>query len=404
MNSLKILHTSDWHLGKTLGSFSRLSEQEEFLKEFYEIVQKKSPHLILIAGDIFDNFNPPVSALSLFYEYIKLFSENGKRIVAVIAGNHDSPERLDAPYPLAIEDGIVFAGFPETELFSFQLSSKISAKFLAPSILNLQYPDLEFAVNLVLTAYANDSRLNLVQANDNRSFSEILEEYWQKKLQNLASNSINILMTHAFVAQRDKELPEEPDDEKSILSVGGAEILYTDQFPKNLNYIALGHLHGFQVLDERIVYSGSPLAYSFREAEQEKSVVYAELLPNSEPKIEPIPLRSGISLVRETFKDVESAIEWLQQNQDVYAEIYLELDEFLRSEDHRRLREAHPRLVQIIPKIKKELQKTHWRESIDLKQPIENLFINYFKYSTNQEPNEEILNEFREIQNLELEP
>lgn len=404
MKPLKILHTSDWHLGKTLGSFSRLSEQEEFLDEFYKIVQELSPHLILIAGDVFDNFNPPISALSLFYEYIKLFSGNGKRIVAVIAGNHDSPERLDAPYPLAKEDGIVFAGFPETELFSFQLSSKISADPLTPSILNLQYPDLDFAVNLVLTAYANETRLRLVQPNETRSFSKLLEEYWQAKLQTLANNSINILMTHAFVAQRGKELPEESEDEKSILSVGGAEILYTDQFPKNLHYIALGHLHGFQVLEESIVYSGSPLAYSFREAEQKKYVVYAELFPNSKPKIEPILLSSGLPLVQETFQDVERAVEWLRQNQNVYAEIYLELNEFLRSEDHRRLREAHPRLVQIIPQIKKELQKTHWREAIDLRQSVEELFINYFKYSTNQEPNEEILNEFREIQNLELEP
>ncbi|MCX7998064.1 MAG: exonuclease subunit SbcD [Leptospiraceae bacterium] len=402
MKPLKILHTSDWHLGKMLGRFSRLSEQEEFLKELQQIIQEKSPHILIISGDIFDNYNPPIEALELFFQYTKLFSENGKRIVAIIAGNHDSPDRLNAPQPLALEHGILFAGYPETEFTSFELSSKISVNVVTSSVLEIRFPDLDFPVNLIFTAYANESRLNgFIQPNETREFSKILEDYWKKKLKQVSKHSINILMAHAFVAQRGETLPEESEDEKSILSVGGAEIIYTDQFPKKLHYVALGHLHKFQVMNDFVVYSGSPLSYSFKEAEQKKYVVYAELLPNVLPHIQPIQIQAGIPLVKKTFKNVEHALAWLKENSNVYSEIYLELDEFLKSEDHRRLREYN-RVVQIVPVLKSTSSNSHWRNSIDLNLTVEELFIRYFEFETGQKPNSEIINEFREIQNVEL--
>ena len=96
-----ILHTSDWHLGKRLDEFSRIEEQNEVLQEICDIADNENANVIIIAGDLFDTFNPPTEAVELFYKTLKKLSKNGNRAVIALAGNHDSPERIEAPDPLA---------------------------------------------------------------------------------------------------------------------------------------------------------------------------------------------------------------------------------------------------------------------------------------------------------------
>ena len=98
---MRILHTSDWHLGKNLESFSRLEEQIEVLEEILEISDRFDVDAILIAGDLFDTFNPPAKAVEIFYKYLKRLTKSASRPVIAIAGNHDSPDRIEAPDPLA---------------------------------------------------------------------------------------------------------------------------------------------------------------------------------------------------------------------------------------------------------------------------------------------------------------
>ena len=111
---MRILHTSDWHLGKTLEQYSRLEEQEEFLEEFIGIVKDNDIDLVLIAGDIYDNGNPPAKAERMFYNTISEITSSGKTAVLVIAGNHDNPERLVAASPLAYEHGVILLGEPKS--------------------------------------------------------------------------------------------------------------------------------------------------------------------------------------------------------------------------------------------------------------------------------------------------
>ena len=98
---MKILHTADWHLGKRLDRFSRLEEQVEVLGEIVKIADENAVDLVLIAGDLFDSFNPSIEATELFYKTLKQLTNNGKRPVIAIAGTHDASDRIDAPYPLA---------------------------------------------------------------------------------------------------------------------------------------------------------------------------------------------------------------------------------------------------------------------------------------------------------------
>ena len=104
---MKILHTADWHLGKRLDNYSRIEEQIEVMNEICEIADEQNIDLVLVAGDLFDTFNPSVEAVELFYKTLKRLANNGQRPVIAIAGNHDSPDRIDAPDPLARECGII---------------------------------------------------------------------------------------------------------------------------------------------------------------------------------------------------------------------------------------------------------------------------------------------------------
>jgi len=118
---MKILHTSDWHLGKKLGHYSRLEEQINVLDEICTIADEHAADVVVIAGDLFDTYNPPNEAVDLFYSTVKRLSREGKRPVFAIAGNHDSPDRIQTPDPLARECGIIFIGNPQVKVVPFSL-------------------------------------------------------------------------------------------------------------------------------------------------------------------------------------------------------------------------------------------------------------------------------------------
>src|SRR5690606_31764086 len=104
---MRILHTADWHLGKRLDNFSRLDEQILVLDEIVEKADIHQADVIIVAGDLFDAFNPGTDAIDLFYKTLKRLTKNGSRPVIAISGNHDSPSLIDAPDPLARECGII---------------------------------------------------------------------------------------------------------------------------------------------------------------------------------------------------------------------------------------------------------------------------------------------------------
>ena len=113
---MNIIHTGDWHLGKTIEGHSRLPEQELFLNDLVSICEERQPDMIIIAGDIYDTFNPPAAAEQLFYSTVKKMSRNGDCMVVVIAGNHDNPERLTAATSVLARHSVVIAGQPDDVL------------------------------------------------------------------------------------------------------------------------------------------------------------------------------------------------------------------------------------------------------------------------------------------------
>ena len=138
---MKILHTSDWHLGKKLERFSRVDEQKNVMEEIVRIADEENVDAILIAGDLFDTGNPPVEAVELYYRTLIQLSKKGVRPVIAIAGNHDSPERIEAPDPLARECGILFVGNPDTCPPVFTVSDT------GLTLINTQEGYAEFRIN-----------------------------------------------------------------------------------------------------------------------------------------------------------------------------------------------------------------------------------------------------------------
>ncbi len=400
---MKLLHTADWHLGKRLGDYSRLDEQWEVLDEICTIAEAEAVDAVLIAGDLFDTFNPPNEALELFYRTVHRLSSNGARAVIAIAGNHDSPDRVEAPDPLARECGIFFVGRPGSVIPSVSTNAGINTLHAEPGFAALQLPNCPDPLRLLLTPYANETTLKRFLGDDNReqSLREVLQQGWQRLSdRHCDAQGVNILMAHLYFRQRTGPSPEEPDDEKPILHIGGASAVFTEDVPKQMQYVALGHLHRYQTVSATpcpVCYSSSPLAYSFSEADQQKQVVLVEVAAGGEAQIRPVALRAGRRLCRQRFNDPDEAIQWLKAHPNTFVELTLVSDTYLEGKLKRALHAAHDGIVSIIPEVTASADKCSEQVSIDLSKDLRTLFVDYFKAKKGQEPNDELLIMFDEV-------
>ena len=337
---MKILHTADWHLGKRLDRFSRLEEQVLVMNEIVEIADAQKVDMVLIAGDLFDNFNPSVEATELFYKTLKRLSLNGKRPVVAISGNHDSPNLIDAPDPLARECGIILIGHPKAEVNPFELEGFKITQSVA-GFIEIQLKTQDFPVRILHTPYANEIRLKeYFGENREEELNHILAENWKNIAEKHCNEEgVNLLMAHLYMNKKGAPLLDEPEGEKPI-KIGNADLIYSDSIPPQIQYTALGHLHGFRNIgtaEKPVVYSSSPLCYSFSEAGQTKYVSIIEAQPTQNVSFEKIPLQNGKQLVRKTFNNFDSAIQWLTENQNTLVELTLESETFLKAEERKQI-------------------------------------------------------------------
>jgi len=401
---VRILHTSDWHLGKRLERFPRHEEQMMVLNEIHAIADTMHADLVLVAGDLFDTFNPPAESLDLFYRTLKKMSREGTRPVIAIAGNHDMPERIEAPDPLARECGILFSGFPDTCLPVFSLEQKFSIRQAEPGFAELILPGKP-PVRILLTPYANELRLRvgLNAESTEVKAGELLEQHWRSLADKYCDDQgVNLMVAHLLFMNEGDAIPEEPEDERPINHIGGAEAIYTSLVPGNIQYVALGHLHRKQLLaagPSTVAYSGSPLAYSFSEAGQQKYVHIIDLEPGKEAAITAVPLHSGRQLARKRFESMEDAEAWLVSNQESLVELTLVSDTFLSGENRRRIRELHQGVVSIIPEVRN--QETSGDPDNRMNHPqqlnIQELFGEFFQSRKGQQPGTDLLDIFREV-------
>jgi len=292
---MRILHTGDWHLGKTLEGRSRQAEHEAFLDELVEMAADVD--LVLVAGDLFDVYNPPANAERLLCEAFSRLSDGGRRAVVAIAGNHDAPERVNALRPLAETQGIYILGLPgdTSKPHPTGAADRVRLVASAPSMLELALPGGETAI-LAALPYPSEARLRKMPGDKGRNeadYSARIGHIFADLATYFREDTVNLAMSHLFVQDG---LPSESEREL----VGGAFRIDPRALPEAAQYVALGHLHRAQTVRGALTqarYAGSPLAFRMGERDQEKSVTLVEVSPGGEARVETLPIRAGRPMV-----------------------------------------------------------------------------------------------------------
>jgi exonuclease SbcD len=251
---MKIFHTGDWHIGKIVNQVHMTKDQAFALESLIELIDKEKPDVLLIAGDIYDRAVPPVEAVELLDDVLsRILLEKGVPVL-LVAGNHDSPDRLGFASKILEAKGLYIAGRLEKEIQKVTLY------------------DAYGPVNFYLVPYAPPAVVKEVLGREDicdhdtaiKAIVERIKEQWSPQER-------NVLVTHGFI--RGRQEPEQSESEKPLtLAIGGMDHVNVRHLA-DFTYTALGHLHGPQAAGlEHVRYSGSLLKYSFSEAKQQKAI------------------------------------------------------------------------------------------------------------------------------------
>ena len=278
---MKFIHLSDLHLGKWLNEFSMVEDQDFILKEIYSIISEEEPDFVIIAGDIYDKSVPSAEAVHLFDGFLTKTAERTGHIF-VISGNHDSAERIAFGSHIMEKSGIHM--------------SPVFDGNIVPTILHDEYGDfgvymLPFIKPVTVRRYFPDNIIESYTDAVNAAVDAMNVDFTRR----------NIIIAHQFVTGAMKSDSEE-------VSVGGLDNVESSAFD-GFDYVALGHIHSPQnVGSERIRYCGTPLKYSFSEANQEKSVTVVEMREKGRLDVRTVPLspKRDMRVMRGAFDQVIS--------------------------------------------------------------------------------------------------
>lgn len=251
---MRLLHTSDWHLGRSFHRVALLDAQAAFLDHLVATVRERAVDAVLVAGDVYDRAVPPLAAVELFDTALHRLADAGVPTV-MISGNHDSARRLGVGAGLIERAGIHLrtdpagAGTPVVLADAHGDVALYGLPYLEPGLVREQFGAEKAAHESVLTAAMDRVRADLARRPE---------------------GTRSVVLAHAFVAGG-----EASDSERDI-TVGGVSAVPAGVFD-GVDYVALGHLHGSQTLTPRVRYSGSPLAYSFSEADHRKTMWLVDL-------------------------------------------------------------------------------------------------------------------------------
>jgi exonuclease SbcD len=286
---LKLLHTSDWHIGRTLYGRKRYEEFEAFLTWLAETIRQNEIDVLLVAGDVFDTSAPSNRAQELYYRFLCRVAASSCRHVVVVAGNHDSPSFLDAPKELlkALDVHVVGSSTesPEDEVLVLKKNPQITQM------------DADNVMAIVCAVpYLRDKDIRSAEAG------ESLEDKERKLIKGIRAHYAEVAAAAERIRKNLRESAKSADTDIPIVGTGhlftaggqtvdgdGVRELYVGSlanvtagiFPESFEYLALGHLHVPQKVNglETIRYSGSPLPMGFGEAKQQKSVVIVDFYP-----------------------------------------------------------------------------------------------------------------------------
>lgn len=289
---MRLLHTSDWHLGRSFHGAPLLDDQVAALDAMVDIVRAEGVEVVVVAGDLYDRQIPPADAVTAMSEGLARLRDAGATVVA-ITGNHDSAARLRFGDRLLAQAGVHLRGDVRTVADPVI----VPAADGGPDLCVYPIPYLEPE----LARHALD-------VPEHRSHEAVLRTALDRARADLATRGQvrSVAMAHAFAAGG------APCDSERILRVGGADRVPLGCF-SGFDYVALGHLHGRQSFgDGRMRYSGSPLAYSFSERSHRKGVEVVDIAPDGGLRVESIdlPVHRGLAVVRGTLAQLLASPEW----------------------------------------------------------------------------------------------
>lgn len=364
-NNMKFIHLSDLHLGIRVNEFSMMEDQKYILDRIISVIDHEKPDAVIIAGDVYDKSVPPAEAVVMFDGFISRLAQR-KLHTFIISGNHDSAERISFGSEIMNAAGI-------------HISPVFGGK-ISPVTLNDEYG----TVNVYMLPFVRPSAVRaFFPDEDTSSFSSAVETAVRNM--DIDRSQRNIIITHQFVTGAQRSDSED-------FSVGGTDNVSADIF-KDFDYTALGHIHRPQnVGSEKIRYCGTPLKYSFSEANHTKSVTIAELKEKGTLEIrtsELIPLRD-MREIKGTYDELmkKSYYDGTGLTED-YVHITL-TDEIDVPDAVSKLRTVYRNLMKLdYDNSRTKLQNViSGTDSVKHTDPIE-LFASFFKEQNNLPMNEE---------------
>jgi DNA repair protein SbcD/Mre11 len=322
--NMKILHTSDWHLGRALDHRKRYDEYEAFLNWLAELIESRDINALLVAGDVFDSSTPSNRAQELYYRFLCRVAASPRHVV-VTAGNHDSPSFLDAPRELLKFLNIHVVG--------------CASEAAADEVIVIDGPDGEPRLIVCAVPYLRDRYIRTAEAGESvedkeRKIVEGIRTHYRtvydaaREKQAMLKRPVPIVAMGHLYTVGGKTVD---GDGVRELYIGSLLHVGRDVFPEGIGYLALGHLHIPQTVGKSdfIRYSGSPLAIGFGEATQQKNVVLVEFSDGAPVVTEiPVPRFQELRTIRGDWPALARALDELKgRGSRAWLEILYEGDE-----------------------------------------------------------------------------
>lgn len=284
---MKIFHTSDWHLGQSFYYHSRDYEHAQFLDWLIHQIHARQPDVLLIAGDVFDTVNPPMSAQRMLYDFLAQLHQQFPQLqVIMIAGNHDSGGRIELPAPLLASMRTHVVG---------RLHGSADQLDLDHLIIPITR-QAEVQGYAVCVPYLRPAEVSQFVATDDlmAGTQALYTQLWQAVEAKRQAGQVVFAMTHAHLRGG-----QTSDSERNIV-IGTAEAMPSDWFAPTLDYVALGHLHKPQRVagQTQIRYSGSPIPLSFSERNYVHQVLEVELHAGQPAQIESLVIPRSVPMLR----------------------------------------------------------------------------------------------------------
>lgn len=371
---MRILHTSDWHLGRIFYGVHLTDDQAYILDKLMLLIKDTKPHVILIAGDIFDRSVPPVEAVNLLDEVLSKIVLDFKIPIIMIAGNHDSPERVNF--------GSKLLGLSRLNIYG-RFTGDIKPIVLEDEFGKVNFYPLPYVEPAVARDRYNDDNIH-THDDCMKKVVDIIKSNMDKKTR-------NVLVTHTFAAGCEISESERP------LSVGGSSVVDSSYF-SGFDYTALGHLHRPQKVGcDSVRYSGSLMKYAFSEAEQKKQIPLVDMDGQGNVHIEYYDLapKRDVRCIEGMLNDILKGPKD-NENSDDYIMVTLK-DEGAILDAMGKIRQVYPNTLHIERPMFSISSKLCGPDSDFKKLGIKELFSSFFKQVTDSEISTEQAAAFDEI-------